>query len=297
MERLTPSNCGSLIEAYSAVYNEDLRSKLTELNEEKRISEFLEFIDSLVEEGYDLSEYTYDELYESYLNEFWGAVAKLGSKLGPAALKGIKQVGNYGKRAVKTAWQGSTKIDPKTGESKFVPGAKQPAKELLSKAGKAAVPTAAALGLDQYLTGGKGREWAGAAVQGIRQAGHSIPGPDSAKKALTAKPKPSKPSSNERNPFGLNQDLDLFDLIKGHLLDEGYADTEEAALKIMANMSEEWRESIVEKHSTFGYNADDPLDDFDQFVNKGPKTNKQKRNAIELNNKILSKPGMPVKGV
>ena len=44
----------------------------------------------------------------------------------------------------------------------------------------------------------------------------------------------------------LNQDLDLFDIIKGHLLDEGYADTEEAALQIMANMSEEWRQSIVE---------------------------------------------------
>ena len=44
----------------------------------------------------------------------------------------------------------------------------------------------------------------------------------------------------------LNQDLDLFDVIKGHLLDEGFAETEEAAVSIMANMSEEWRESIVE---------------------------------------------------
>ena len=43
---------------------------------------------------------------------------------------------------------------------------------------------------------------------------------------------------------------DLFDLVKGYLLDEGYADTEEAALAIMSNMSEEWRESIVEKSST-----------------------------------------------
>jgi hypothetical protein len=47
----------------------------------------------------------------------------------------------------------------------------------------------------------------------------------------------------------LNQDVDLFDLIKGHLLDEGYADTEESALVIMANMSEEWRQSIVEADS------------------------------------------------
>lgn len=45
---------------------------------------------------------------------------------------------------------------------------------------------------------------------------------------------------------GLTQGFDVFDVIKGHLLDEGYADSEEAALKIMANMSEEWREEILE---------------------------------------------------
>ena len=40
---------------------------------------------------------------------------------------------------------------------------------------------------------------------------------------------------------------DLFDIIKGHLVSEGYANTEDAALVIMANMSEEWRQSIIEK--------------------------------------------------
>ena len=43
-----------------------------------------------------------------------------------------------------------------------------------------------------------------------------------------------------------NEDVDLFDLIKGHLIDEGFADTEEAALSIMLSMSEGWKESIVE---------------------------------------------------
>jgi len=42
------------------------------------------------------------------------------------------------------------------------------------------------------------------------------------------------------------ENSDFFDIIKGHLLDEGYADTEQAALVIMANMSEEWKQSIVE---------------------------------------------------
>jgi hypothetical protein len=50
----------------------------------------------------------------------------------------------------------------------------------------------------------------------------------------------------DRTQGMLNQDVDVFDLIKGHLLDEGYADTEESALVIMANMSEDWRQSIVE---------------------------------------------------
>jgi hypothetical protein len=40
--------------------------------------------------------------------------------------------------------------------------------------------------------------------------------------------------------------VELFDIVKGHLMSEGFADTEEAATVIMANMSEEWKQSIVE---------------------------------------------------
>jgi hypothetical protein len=47
--------------------------------------------------------------------------------------------------------------------------------------------------------------------------------------------------------------FDVFDTIKGHLIDEGYADTEEAAIKIMANMSEEWKQSIL---------TEDPVQDY-----------------------------------
>ncbi len=46
----------------------------------------------------------------------------------------------------------------------------------------------------------------------------------------------------------LKQDYepDLFDVILEYLVAEGYADTNENALVIMANMSEEWRETILE---------------------------------------------------
>jgi hypothetical protein len=43
------------------------------------------------------------------------------------------------------------------------------------------------------------------------------------------------------------EEIDLFDAILEHLVSEGYADTNESALAIMANMSEEWRQSIVEQ--------------------------------------------------
>jgi hypothetical protein len=39
---------------------------------------------------------------------------------------------------------------------------------------------------------------------------------------------------------------DMFEHILEHLVAEGYADTEQAAEAIMVNMSEDWRESIVE---------------------------------------------------
>jgi len=48
---------------------------------------------------------------------------------------------------------------------------------------------------------------------------------------------------NRRNQ---REDFDLYDIILSHLLDEGYAETQEQAEVIMVNMSEDWRESIFE---------------------------------------------------
>ena len=54
-----------------------------------------------------------------------------------------------------------------------------------------------------------------------------------------------KPPSKLRSG-SLPESYDLFDTILEHLVAEGYADSNESALVIMANMSEEWRQSIVE---------------------------------------------------
>lgn len=41
------------------------------------------------------------------------------------------------------------------------------------------------------------------------------------------------------------EEIDLYDVVFTHLLEEGYAETEEAAAAIMVNMSEEWRNRII----------------------------------------------------
>ena len=51
------------------------------------------------------------------------------------------------------------------------------------------------------------------------------------------------------------ENYDLYDIILSHLLDEGYAETQEQAEAIMVNMSEEWRDSIRRKNhnNMFGF--------------------------------------------
>jgi hypothetical protein len=54
----------------------------------------------------------------------------------------------------------------------------------------------------------------------------------------------SKKEAKARSKFRKEQ-VDLYDIILSHLLDEGYADTQEGAEVIMVNMSEDWRNSIL----------------------------------------------------
>ena len=58
--------------------------------------------------------------------------------------------------------------------------------------------------------------------------------------AKMAKRKAERKAAEEQK-----EQVDLYDIILSHLLDEGYAETPEAAEVIMVNMSEDWRESIL----------------------------------------------------
>ena len=74
----------------------------------------------------------------------------------------------------------------------------------------------------------------------VGKATHSI------KDLVPSKAPSPKEKAKARKALGLGEAVDLYDIILSHLLDEGYADTYESAERIMVNMSEEWRESIVE---------------------------------------------------
>ena len=65
MSRLTGADAYGLMEAYQAVYAPQ------ELTEEQVWEEVENWVNDLIEEGYDLSDYTWEEIYDTYLvNEF-----------------------------------------------------------------------------------------------------------------------------------------------------------------------------------------------------------------------------------
>jgi len=74
MSRLTGSDAKNLMEAYASVYAPQ------ELTEEQIWEEVENWVNSLLEEGYDLSDYTWEEMYENYIEEVVGDVRALRAK-------------------------------------------------------------------------------------------------------------------------------------------------------------------------------------------------------------------------
>ena len=101
------------------------------------------------------------------------------------------------------------------------------------------------------------------------------PADQAALKRMLAGDPPPEPISNEPSPSPspsrsgrrtiprsdlsniIKSEFDPFDAILEHLVAEGYADTNESALAIMANMSEEWRQSIVEASVDYDMTSDE----------------------------------------
>jgi hypothetical protein len=317
MSRLTGTDAYGLMEAYGAVYAPQ------ELTEEQVWEGVGEWVNALLEEGYDLSEYTWEDMYEAYLEQLDEGAADAGV----AVRKGIGNAAGSYFNAVKGVAKGYA--DVAGSQLKGLAGQTTTSTNPLARAGNAvtravSAPSRAAAGFAKGLVTGQGdtpakpkmpglppsakkvtqypqgvstgvgggnagasrqppaarpatpapapaaRPAAGAATPAARPAAPAAKAAPAATAPSTAAigfklaqqgvdlAAPKKPSlrsdiddlknmrTASRQRQGLTQSFDPFDVVLGHLIDEGYADTEESATAIMANMSEEWRQSIVE---------------------------------------------------
>jgi hypothetical protein len=296
MSRLTGTDAYGLMEAYSAVYAPQ------ELTEEQVWEEVETWVNSLLEEGYDLSDYTWEEMYESYLEEQGRArttgqnssVFTLPTTPGAGSAGGSGSDGRRGSGRDRNATQtssspGALRVKP----TAPTPAAPRPAAPAPAAARPAAPAPAAARPAapapaarpsggtpaspkvapkptatttptpsaprqkDTSITDMIGRSQVrqGAAVNTGNASSDTRA--IAARSSVGATPKPA--ASAPARPMGgargrLMSSFDPFDVIKGHLIDEGYADTEESALAIMTNMSEEWRQSILDEGDNYDKN-------------------------------------------
>jgi hypothetical protein len=291
MSRLTGTDAYGLMEAYNNVYAPQ------ELTEEQVWEEVETWVNDLIEEGYDLSDYTWEEMYEEYLSEM-GQTRTTGQMTAPkvaptptsrpqvagGGMGGMRGSGRDRNATQTSSSPGALRVPPKVGPKivgpkivgpkivgpKIVgPGvtpapartATPPARPSTAPAGGTGRPTPTATTTptpapsaprqkDTSITDMIGRSQVrqGAAVN--TGSSTSDARAIAARASVGATPKPA-PSTAAARPtprqarLNMEMEYDTFDTVLEYLVAEGYADTEESALVIMANMSEEWKQSII----------------------------------------------------
>jgi len=216
-------------ESYLAVYNDETRENL----------EFENWVNNLLDEGYDLSDYTWDEMAEIYIGEEraegvkpYGGGKEVGDKM--RAGYGIKITPKppSGKKGDGSGY-GEDKKFAKPDDKIKKPGTTVPEPK---KGGYGRISPVIPYGIGANATKERSANSRVRRLDPGAPTSQKLPPPDKKKpsKEIIRKPKPK------------NEEYDLYDVILSHLIDEGYADTYESAEAIMVNMSEDWRESIVE---------------------------------------------------
>ena len=234
MSRITGNDAYGLMEAYSAVYQPRL-----ELTEEQIWEEVEDWVNELTEEGHDLSDYTWEEMQEAYIEE---ARAEGVKPYKPQPLKPLPQAKPLsGQRGDGSGYKDRT---GKT-EGPLItvnPGNPEEARKALEKTKQK--PHTRTGNPTRIMSPNLSTTREVDAVRGMVQ-GKAINNPtaSSLPKGSSAKPKLSREII--RRPQA--EEVDVYDIILSHLLDEGYASSVDAAEKIMVNMSEDWRNVIIDE--------------------------------------------------
>lgn len=299
MSRITGSEAKSMMEAYSAVY----------APEEQVWEEVENWVNALVEEGYDLSDYTWEDMYESYIEEQGGqgGARPINKTSGSVTTYAQPRANTQQPIQSRFARPRNAGTPQQTGTGIF----DAPGMNVVSRPKIGSLPLSARQpgGPDSNRVGSYTSRFAGyrdaafARAQNIKgspvvgsrpiapspaarpstiASGSSKPPTAPSAPAAPSRPSapaaPSRPSApaapvsqrpslaQQRSDIEamrkrsqqrtmaqggtpstpLVQSFDSFDIIKGYLLDEGYADTEEAALTIMVNLSEDQKNQIID---------------------------------------------------
>ena len=201
----------------------------------KLADEFELWVNELVEEGYDLSEYTWEDMFEIYEETELGEATRMRKELGKEGETATRK--ELASRS--NAYQRSGSVD------NTIAAAEREADRTTARnrdetsddyKGRMQKRSKTLRGLAANRRGsvrsGEGLRGYAAKVEGGDKDLQSARG--SARSAGTLTPKEKKQLGEQYN------------LILSYLLDEGYAETLQAAEAIVVNMSESWIESIVE---------------------------------------------------
>ena len=275
MSRITGNDVANLMEAYSSVYAPQ------ELTEEQVWEEVENWVNSLVEEGHDLSEYTWEDMYEAYLDEIVRPTtgqmtapkrdqAQTAARPAPQATRpagggmgGMRGTGRNRNATQTSSSPGALRVQPSpAAQAPVRPAAPAPARPAAQAPVRPAAPAPArpAAPAAPVATQGTARPVAAPVTTTTPAATTTTP----AAPQRTFNPLMQRtfgyqtgyaPSQVKQDPKKMAQmgslrsissSFDPFDIVQGYLIDEGYAETEEAAAVIMANMSEEWKTQILE---------------------------------------------------
>ena len=102
------------------------------------------------------------------------------------------------------------------------------------------------------------RQWSHRISRGMKklkpQSSETLEGPN--RDVSRASGKYAGMLRRKKQGLSYKEETDLYDIILSHLLDEGYAETPEAAEKIMVNMGEEWLNDILDEARVDWHNRD-----------------------------------------
>jgi len=247
---LLPSQHRELTESYKQMYLGEV-DEITDTIIEEVVEELIE---ECVEFGYELDEAA---------NAVQEAATEYLMELNPYAPAGSKEARAYQKSTTATR-RGEARKAAVKGAVERVKNVAKGAKAAAGIAGSIAKDEARRAGRAAAHTAGKAASAAGSAVTSAATAAHTAA---SAKKAEVKKGVKGLLGRGLRKAQGAAGYVaqkarkagaaagraaerlgeDYFDYVLEHLVFEGYADTNESALVIMTNMSEEWREEIIDE--------------------------------------------------